>query len=84
MIFIFIRELRWELLSNKKSIMKTIIKDSIVLYTDKRGNVELRADVKEQTLWATQAQISELFEVNVRTVNEHLENIFKTHELKET
>ena len=30
--------------------MKTIIKDSIVLYTDKRGNVELRADVKEQTL----------------------------------
>lgn len=55
----------------------------IVLYTDKRGNVELRADIEKDTMWATQAQIARLFKVNVRTVNEHLKNIFKTQELRE-
>jgi len=58
-------------------------KDGIVLYTDKNGKVELRADTEKDTLWATQAQISGLFEVNIPTVNEHLKNIFKTKELKE-
>jgi hypothetical protein len=59
------------------------IENKIVLYTDKRGNVELRADVEKDTMWATQVQIGRLFEVDVRTVNEHLKNIFKTNELKE-
>ena len=63
--------------------MNTNLRESIVLYTDKRGNVELRADVKKDTLGATQAQIGVLFEVAVPTVNEHLKNIFNTKELKE-
>jgi hypothetical protein len=62
--------------------MNTKNKDQIVLYTDKQGNVELRADIERETLWATQAQISELFEVNIPTINEHLKNIFKTNELE--
>ena len=58
-------------------------KDKIVLYEDKQGNVELRADAEKDTLWATQAQIGDLFEVDVRTVNEHLRNIFRSEELVE-
>jgi hypothetical protein len=57
--------------------------NNIVLYTDKRGNVELRADVEKETIWAKQAHISRLFGVDTRTVNEHLMNIFKTRELNE-
>ena len=57
--------------------------NSIVIYKNKNGAIELRADIEKDTIWATQAQISDLFEVNVRTVNEHLKNIFKTGELKE-
>lgn len=57
--------------------------DNIVLYTNKNGNVELRVDTENNTLQATQAQISTLFEVNIPTINEHLKNIFKTNELKE-
>lgn len=53
------------------------------MYEDKKGNVELRADIEKDTLWATQAQIAQLFEVDVRTVNEHLGNIFNSKELKE-
>ncbi|MES2216598.1 MAG: RhuM family protein [Patescibacteria group bacterium] len=55
----------------------------IVLYTDKRGNVELRADIEKDTLWATQDQIARLFNVSRPNVTMHLKNIFKTGELNE-
>lgn len=55
----------------------------VLMYQGKDGVVELRADIKNDTIWATQAQISNLFEVNIPTINEHLKNIFKTGELKE-
>ncbi len=58
-------------------------KGNIVIYQGENGNVELRADVENDTVWATQAQISDLFDVNIPTINEHLKNIFKTDELKE-
>ncbi len=56
--------------------------DKIIIYTDDKGNTELRADVEGETIWATQLQIAQLFDVNVRTVNEHLNNIYITNELK--
>jgi len=57
--------------------------NKLVLYTDRRGNVELRADVEKDTIWATQAQMGQIFDVDMRTINEHLKNIFRTKELKE-
>ena len=45
--------------------------------------MELRGDATHETVWATQAQIAAAFDVNVRTVNEHIKNIYKTNELKE-
>ena len=60
------------------------MKDNIIIYEDKNGNIELRADIEEDTIWASQAQIGALFEVSIPTVNEHLKNIFVTGELKET
>jgi hypothetical protein len=59
------------------------IKNNIVLYTDKRGNVELRADVKRETLWASQAQVATLFDCSMDNVSLHLKNIFRSKELKE-
>jgi hypothetical protein len=56
-------------------------KNNIIIYQGKGGVIELRADIKEDTIWATQAQIAELCEINVRTISEHLQNIFKTEEL---
>lgn len=38
---------------------------------------------KDDTIWATQKVIAELFDVKVATVNEHLANIFKSGELQE-
>ncbi len=64
--------------------MKKIkIPNSVVIYQTKTGAIELRGDIRAETVWATQAQIAEAFDVNVRTVNEHIKNIYKTEELSD-
>jgi len=60
---------------------KKEINKNIVIYQAKSGAIELRGDFTRETIWATQAQIAEAFEVNVRTINEHIQNILKTKEL---
>ncbi|GEM_PF-6364257 len=56
---------------------------NVVIYRAPSGAIELRGDFARENIWATQAQIALAFGVNVRTVNEHLKNIFKTEELDE-
>lgn len=55
----------------------------VVIYQAKNGAIELRGDFEHENIWATQAQIAAAFEVDVRTTNEHIQNIFKTKELEE-
>lgn len=56
-------------------------KNKILIYQAKNGAIELRGDFNDETIWATQAQIAELFGVDVRTISEHFFNIFKSKEL---
>ncbi len=58
--------------------------NKLVLYTDKRGNVELRADIEKDTIWASQAQIARLFDVNPQAIIKHLKNIYREGELVKT
>jgi len=55
----------------------------VMIYQADNGAIELKADASQDTVWATQKQLAEVFSVNVRTVNEHIKNIFKTEELVE-
>ncbi len=55
--------------------------NKIILYTDKRGNVELRADVEKETIWATLDQIADLFGRDKSVISRHLRNIFNEAEL---
>ncbi len=55
----------------------------MVIYQAKNGAIELRGDASRETIWATQAQIGVAFEVDVRTINEHIQNILRTKELDE-
>jgi prophage maintenance system killer protein len=59
-------------------------KGEIAIYKPKSGLVELKVSIENETIWLTQKNMANLFDVDVRTVNEHLQNIFKTEELKET
>ncbi len=64
--------------------MKKITKNKeLIIYQAKNGVLELRGDFSHETLWATQAQIAEAFGVDVRTISEHIRNIYKTNELSE-
>jgi len=56
--------------------------DKILLYGAEDG-VRLELKYDGDTLWMTQAQMAELFGVDVRTANEHLINIYKDGELTE-
>ena len=66
----------------KKKILKN--NKELVIYQTKSGAIELRGDFSHETLWATQAQIANVFGVDTRTVNEHIKNILKTNELEES
>jgi hypothetical protein len=57
---------------------------NFLLYTTPNGQVRIEIFLKDETLWLTQKRMAELFEVDVRTINEHLQNIFKTKELEES
>ncbi len=58
-------------------------KDRIVIYQGEDGKVELRADVEKDTIWATQAQIAQLFETTPQNITLHLKNIYAEGELNE-
>ena len=53
----------------------------VVVYSD--GEIELKVPVNEETIWLTQKQLSELFEVTVPNINMHIKAIFKEEELFE-
>lgn len=53
----------------------------LLLYTNLNGTVELRADTDKETIWATQMQIAELFEIERTVVTKHINNILKDNEV---
>ncbi len=56
---------------------------NLTIFQGKNGAIEFKGDFEKETIWGTQKQIAEVFNINIRTVNEHLKNIYKTEELNE-
>ena len=54
---------------------------SIILYQTEDGRTRIECRFESDTIWLTQALIAELFQKDVRTINEHLANIFEDEEL---
>lgn len=55
----------------------------VVIYQAKSGAIELRRDAKKDTLWASQSQIADIFNVERSVVTKHVGNIFKSKEIDE-
>src|SRR5271157_850710 len=53
----------------------------ILLYQTEDGHTRIECRFQNETLWLSQALIAELFEKDVRTINEHLKNIYEEAEL---
>jgi hypothetical protein len=54
---------------------------SIILYQTEDGRTRIQCRFENETIWLTQALLAELFQKDVRTINEHLVNIFEEGEL---
>ena len=53
----------------------------IILYSTPDGGVHVEVLYEGETFWLSQKRMAELFGVDVRTINEHLKNIYKSGEL---
>ena len=54
-----------------------------LIFTRQAGEDGIEVRVAEETVWLTQKLMAALFEVDVRTINEHLGNILDSKELSE-
>ena len=64
--------------------MNDNLKNNIILYQSPDGAASLEVHLDHETVWLTQKQMADLFGKDVRTVNEHLRNIFREGELFES
>jgi len=61
--------------------MNTDARGEILLYQTEDGRTRLECRFEDRTIWLSQALIAELYQKDVRTINEHLKNIYSEDEL---
>jgi hypothetical protein len=70
--------------NQKKKKMDVIQTDSsLLLYQTEDGQTRIEVRLQDETVWLSQAQLSELFDKDRRTIGEHVQNIFAEKELEE-
>ncbi|MCT4618248.1 MAG: virulence RhuM family protein [Marinisporobacter sp.] len=58
-------------------------KTDILIYQMEDGKTKIDVRLENETVWMTQKAIAELYQKNVRTINEHIVNIYAEGELEE-
>lgn len=54
-----------------------------LLYTAPDGDIKVDVYFMNETVWLTQKKMAELFDVDVRTISDHLKNVYQSGELTE-
>ncbi len=54
-----------------------------LIFTAETGNPQIEVRIEDEMVWLSQKLMAELFDVDVRTINEHLQNIFESKELQQ-
>ena len=49
---------------------------NFIIYTDQNENVKFKVFIKDETIWATQKQMAELFGVKTPAISKHLKKIY--------
>ena len=57
--------------------------DEILFYAGPDGTARLEVLFEDESFWLTQKRMSDLFDADIRTINEHLKTIFRSGELNE-
>ena len=69
---------------SKKPSKSLTIRNStaeFLIFSSQAGEDSIEVRYQDETIWLTQKLMAELFEVDVRTISEHLKNIFASGEL---
>ena len=53
----------------------------IMIFETKDNEIKLTVPVENETVWLTQAQMTELFQVDRTVITRHVNNVFKENEL---
>ena len=64
---------------------KRLIRNStteFLIFTAQSGEQSIEVRYENETVWLTQKMMAQLFDVDVRTISEHLKNIFSSDELQ--
>lgn len=70
-------------MTNKKSPVKNDFPATeVVLYTTEDGHTRLEVQLQDETVWLTQAQMTELFQTTKQNISLHIQNIYSEHELE--
>ncbi|RPI72986.1 MAG: hydroxyacid dehydrogenase, partial [Desulfobacteraceae bacterium] len=56
-------------------------RSEMILYQTEDGRTRIQCRLENDTIWLTQSLIAELFQKDVRTINEHIVNIYDEGEL---
>jgi len=62
--------------------MSTEQTSQIIIYQAKDGQTKLDVRLEDETVWLTQEQMADLFQIDKSGVSRHLKNIFESGELK--
>ena len=57
------------------------MKNEIIIFEEQ--NIKLEVNMKDETVWLTQAQMAKLFNKDRKTITRHIQNIYKDGELEE-
>jgi len=58
-------------------------KSELIIYKDpKHADFQIEVRVEDETVWLTQAQMSELFQTTRNNITLHIANVFKEKELE--
>ncbi len=55
--------------------------DKLAIFQNKNGAIDLKIDASAETIWATQAQMAELFQVDRSRITRHINNVLKDGEI---
>jgi hypothetical protein len=69
------------MMSSEKKLIRNSTAEFLI-FTTQAGEQSIEARYADETVWLTQKLMAELFAVDVRTISEHLKNIYETGEVQ--
>ena len=58
------------------------MQNKIEIFQSSNGEIVFNSDIQNETIWANQKQIAEIFGVNTQAITKHIKNIYGDLELE--